>query len=283
MDLHNVTKTFKVIFTEPVRYSANETYDSIKILSGQTKPSYEEFKEVYDNVVHIIIPFENLRVKRNELLKDTDWTQTNDIGLENEEEWVAYRQALRDLPSITEDPETPIWPEPPQVKIVQGKNTRTKLGEDLQTTRTQLEKDLQTTRTQLEKDLQTTRTQLEKDLQTTDTNLQTTRTELSETKADLQTTRTELIKTKTDLEKRLNTHTHSDLSQTQTINTKLKEQNQKREAVEYAIRVELFETKEDLRNSKTEFEITKLKLHNTEARLEFVEQTLTSILSKLSI
>jgi hypothetical protein len=250
MDLHNVTKTFKVIFTEPVRYTANETYDSIKILSGQTKPPYEEFKKVHDNVVHIIIPFENLRVKRNELLKDTDWTQTNDIGLENEEEWVAYRQALRDLPSITEDPETPIWPEPPQVKIVQGKNTRTKLGEDLQTT---------------------------------DTNLQTTRTELSETKADLQTTRTELIKTKTDLEKRLNTHTHSDLSQTQTINTKLKEQNQKREAVEYAIRVELSETKEDLRNSKTEFEITKLKLHNTEARLEFVEQTLTSILSKLSI
>ena len=125
MDLHNVTKTFKVIFTEPVRYTANETYDSIKILSGQTKPSYEEFKEVYDNVVHIIIPFENLRVKRNELLKDTDWTQTNDIGLENEEEWVAYRQALRDLPSL----ETPIWPEPPQVKIVQGKNTRTELSD----------------------------------------------------------------------------------------------------------------------------------------------------------
>ena len=129
MDLHNVTKTFKVIFTEPVRYTANETYDSIKILSGQTKPPYEEFKKVYDNVVHIIIPFENLRVKRNELLRDTDWTQTNDLGLENEEEWVAYRQALRDLPSITEDPETPIWPEPPQVKIVQGKNIRTELSD----------------------------------------------------------------------------------------------------------------------------------------------------------
>ena len=129
MDLHNVTKTFKVIFTEPVRYTANETYDSIKILSGQTKPPYEEFKKVYDNVVHIIIPFENLRVKRNELLKDMDWTQTNDLGLENEEEWVAYRQALRDLPSITEDPETPIWPEPPQVKIVQGRNIRTELSD----------------------------------------------------------------------------------------------------------------------------------------------------------
>ena len=171
MDLHNVTKTFKVIFTEPVRYTANETYDSIKILSGQTKPSYEEFKEVYDNVVHIIIPFENLRVKRNELLKDTDWTQTNDIGLENEEEWVTYRQALRDLPANTEDPINPVWPEPPQVKIVQGKNTRTELSD--------------------------TKTELKADLQTTDTNLQTTRTELSDTKADLQTTQTELTEERT--------------------------------------------------------------------------------------
>ena len=156
MDLHNVTKTFKVIFTEPVRYTANETYDSIKILSGQTKPSYEEFKEVYDNVVNIIIPFENLRVKRNELLKDTDWTQTNDIGLENEEEWVTYRQALRDLPANTEDPINPVWPEPPQVKIVQGKTTRTELTEtkaDLQTTRTELTEERalhETTRTQLQ-------------------------------------------------------------------------------------------------------------------------------------
>jgi hypothetical protein len=160
MDLHNVTKTFKVIFTEPVRYTANETYDSIKILSGQTKPSYEEFKEVYDNVVHIIIPFENLRVKRNELLKYTDWTQTNDIGLENEVEWEVYRQALRDLPSTTEDPETPIWPEQPQVKIVKGKNIRTELSD----TKTELKEDLQTTRTELAEaktDLQATRANIE--------------------------------------------------------------------------------------------------------------------------
>jgi hypothetical protein len=259
-----IAKTLEFIFGEPVEFTGDFTYDSVNITSGQTKPRFSHFMKIYDKLV----PLYELRIERNQKLAETDWTQTNDIHLENEEEWVAYRQGLRDLPSL----ETPIWPEPPQVKIVQGKNTRT-----------QLEKDLQTTRTQLEKDLQTTRTQLEKDLQTTDTNLQTTRTELSETKADLQTTRTELIKTKTELEKILNTHTHSDLSEIQTINTKLKEQNQKHEAVEYAIRVELFETKEDLRNSKTEFEITKLKLHNTEARLEFIEQTLTSILSKLSI
>ena len=108
-----------------------------------------------------------LRSKRNRKLSESDWTQTNDIRLENEEEWVAYRQALRDLPSL----ETPIWPEPPQVKIVQGKNTWTELSD--------------------------TKTELKADLQTTDTNLQTTRTELSDTKADLQTTQTELTEERT--------------------------------------------------------------------------------------
>ena len=40
---------------------------------------------------------------------------------------------------------------------------------------------------------------------------------------------------------------------------------------------------EDLQTTRTELEITKLKLLNTEARLKMVEQTMTSILSKLNV
>ena len=174
MDFHYVTKTFKVIFSEPVKYSANDTYDSIKILSGQTKPSYEEFKHVYDRVVNVIVPFEHLRAKRNELLQDTDWTQTNDVRLENDEEWLVYRKALRDLPANTEDPTKPEWPEPPEVKIVSG----TKI--DPFATQTQFE----TTRA----DLDLTKA----DLQTTKADLQTTKADLETTKADLETTKTQL-------------------------------------------------------------------------------------------
>lgn len=92
----------------------------------------ERFKQNFRNE-----GFRILREKRNKLLNDSDWTDQHDI-----EEWVAYRQALRDLPATTEDPEQITWPEPPQIKILPGKNTRT----DLQTTQTQLE----TTRTELE-------------------------------------------------------------------------------------------------------------------------------------
>jgi hypothetical protein len=108
----------------------------------------DEILEVHGTQASLLV----LRSKRNRKLYESDWTQTNDIRLENEEEWVAYRQALRDLPSL----ETPIWPEQPQVKIVKGKNTRTELSDtkaDLQTTQTELTEERalhETTRTQLQ-------------------------------------------------------------------------------------------------------------------------------------
>ena len=76
-----------------------------------------------------------LRSTRDYLLRTTDWTQVSDITLENWEEWIAYRQALRDLPANTEDPTHPEWPEPPQVKIV----PRTHLETELTETKSELE------------------------------------------------------------------------------------------------------------------------------------------------
>ena len=89
----------------------------------------ERFKQNFRNE-----GFRILREKRNKLLNESDWTDQHDI-----EDWVAYRQALRDLPATTEDPEQITWPEPPQVKIVPGKNTRTQLETELETTRADLE------------------------------------------------------------------------------------------------------------------------------------------------
>ena len=146
MDTRSVHKTFEIIFSRGIDFSMDDTYDSIEILSGQTKPSYDEFEKVHENVIRFIIPFEDLRRERNSFLAGTDWTQTNDIRLENDEDWVAYRQALRDLPANTEDPTHPEWPEPPQVKIVPAKNTRTQLETEL----TETKSELATTRADLE-------------------------------------------------------------------------------------------------------------------------------------
>ena len=59
--------------------------------------------------------------------------------MENESEWNEYRRALRDLPSTTEDPENPVWPERPKVEITNKIITKTQLEGELQTTRTDLQ------------------------------------------------------------------------------------------------------------------------------------------------
>jgi hypothetical protein len=55
-----------------------------------------------------------IRLTRNTLLANCDWTQLPDVTLTPEKvtEWRVYRQALRDFPS-TCDPDNPIWPVPP--------------------------------------------------------------------------------------------------------------------------------------------------------------------------
>ena len=59
--------------------------------------------------------FLSLRLERNILLTESDWTQYADspLGDEAKAEWVTYRESLRDLPENTDDPANPTWPTPP--------------------------------------------------------------------------------------------------------------------------------------------------------------------------
>lgn len=64
------------------------------------------------------IPF---REQRDQLLKDSDWTQISDYALVSEEEkvlWAEYRQALRDLPTTYPNSEDIVWPSKPEPVIV---------------------------------------------------------------------------------------------------------------------------------------------------------------------
>jgi hypothetical protein len=58
--------------------------------------------------------WENIRVQRNELLLESDWTQLSDSPLSEEKkiEWQTYRQELRDITS-QQDPFNIIWPTKP--------------------------------------------------------------------------------------------------------------------------------------------------------------------------
>jgi len=65
---------------------------------------------------YIAQPLKELRIKRNTLLDQSDKYVTVDFPHttpEKKQEWLDYRQALRDLPTATEDPVNPVWPPVP--------------------------------------------------------------------------------------------------------------------------------------------------------------------------
>jgi len=115
----------------PKTFTLNVDYDLIKFEDGYEKPSREVFYSKYNELLRNI-HLETLRKQRNEKLGQSDFSMLPDhrVSRENEEEWKVYRQSLRDIPSTTENPENPIWPERPGVSI--DKTIQNKVEEDLQ-------------------------------------------------------------------------------------------------------------------------------------------------------
>jgi len=55
--------------------------------------------------------WEFIRADRNAKLAATDWRASSDLTLSDD--WKAYRQSLRDLPSSQSDPDNITWPTEP--------------------------------------------------------------------------------------------------------------------------------------------------------------------------
>ena len=111
-----VAKVLSLIYNEPVSYSEYGDYESLVILSGQPKPPKEEFEAKLQELIDAQ-PLKELRQERDGRLAEVDWIFSTDYHIPDRlrDEWTRYRQALRDLPSLTEDPENPVWPEKPTV------------------------------------------------------------------------------------------------------------------------------------------------------------------------
>ena len=91
----------------------------------QTKPTEDEINAKLVELEKEQ-PFKLLREERNRRLAECDWVVTKyaEYGYNIPKEWRTYRQALRDLPSITYKPEltefgslkmdSVAWPTPPE-------------------------------------------------------------------------------------------------------------------------------------------------------------------------
>jgi len=87
----------------------NDDTGEITIKNDETKIQKEN-----DDIIRI--KWSDLRNKRLYKLKESDWIVSisdSPLSQEKVEEWKVYRQALRDLPANTTDPENPVWPQAP--------------------------------------------------------------------------------------------------------------------------------------------------------------------------
>lgn len=101
-----------------------ENYDGL--LWGENnkinKPTKEEFENNFATFINSK-PLRLLRIKRNQLLQESDWVtiKAYSQGVEVSAEWKTYLQALRDLPENSEPQLNDngelinvIWPTPPE-------------------------------------------------------------------------------------------------------------------------------------------------------------------------
>lgn len=80
----------------------------------EDKEDTDELKDLYVQDA-INLPkqqWEVFRRERNRRLAETDYLALSDT-VEMSDDWKTYRQALRDLPTRTTNPENPSWPTKP--------------------------------------------------------------------------------------------------------------------------------------------------------------------------
>ena len=102
-----------------------DNYSDLEWLDkSQTKPTEDEINAKIAEL-KAEEPFKLLRQERNRRLAECDWVVTKyaEYGYNIPKEWRTYRQALRDLPSISYRPEmdgdvlkmdSVAWPTPPE-------------------------------------------------------------------------------------------------------------------------------------------------------------------------
>ena len=81
-------------------FGCGDTYDSIEWYSTNTEPLPSKEKvNVKVAELEAAEPARQVRVIRDRLLAESDWTQNRDVVLLNDITWKRYRQDLRDLPA----------------------------------------------------------------------------------------------------------------------------------------------------------------------------------------
>lgn len=103
-----------------------------KVVNGEyIELTAEELQEIADRAAAADLDFSMVRADRNSMLAGCDWTQIGDasLGAHTVEEWAAYRQELRDLPSAHSKVSEVVWPDDPPTAAAKAAEEAAKAAE----------------------------------------------------------------------------------------------------------------------------------------------------------
>ena len=86
-------------------------YSGLTWLSEGVKPTQQELDAAWP-AVRDEVAWAAVRVQRDRLLSESDWTQVADAPVDRQA-WASYRQTLRDIPQDFASPDDVVWPEVP--------------------------------------------------------------------------------------------------------------------------------------------------------------------------
>lgn len=102
-------------------YIENISIEGTYIPKSTENPYYRQFLEELKNGEAKLIPYtapkaswDEVKSKRDQLLRETDWVGLKDVTVTNEKAWLKYRQDLRDIPQKFSDPSKVVWPTKPE-------------------------------------------------------------------------------------------------------------------------------------------------------------------------
>jgi hypothetical protein len=104
-DIHEVRQTPK-----PNDYTKNILEGTPILVEGVYYQNWEQTNATESEInSRINLKWEEIRLQRNELLMECDWTQLSDISAEIKSAWTEYRQTLRNITN-QENPFNIVWP-----------------------------------------------------------------------------------------------------------------------------------------------------------------------------
>ena len=98
---------------KPTDYTKTITEGTPQLVDGSYIQIWDEVDATQSEIdTKLEDRWEVIRILRNELLLECDWTQLTDIPIETKELWQTYRQELRNITSQT-NPFSIVWPVKP--------------------------------------------------------------------------------------------------------------------------------------------------------------------------